>query len=321
MAKKDSEENLDKVSPRAAAFMREHSETKEIPGEAQEVAIGDDEDDDEEESESTSSETPRQAKRKNRFASVQRDLETTRRELDEQKRRAEMAELSSRQTQMYAAGVQQLLGSGPPQKTAEDSELERIGQQQTSLRDGFLGRRASLAQGQDLARDDYDKYNREQQALADRRAELIAKKTVGTPQKQLTQHDVRVEANRMMLLQRFPDVMGVPQYAQYAAHAYQAKTVAGVPEEQALVSAIDDARKQFNLKRSEDPKKARIERSRMSGPPSGNVAPATTRRVVQLTKAEQKMAETRYPKLAGQDPRKAWKRWSEVTGKGAEDDA
>jgi hypothetical protein len=66
--------------------------------------------------------------------------------------------------------------------------------------------------------------------------------------------------------------------------------------------------------------KRRLERGRMAGPPSGNAAPERTRRVIDLTKAEQMMAETRYKKLAASDPRKAWKKWAE-TVRPRDDDA
>lgn len=309
-------------SPRAASFMREVAESRDDGDEEEPTKSVDLDAEEEEEEEESPGQTPRQAKRSNRFAKIQEENAALRREADESKRRAELLEVSRQSTEMYARGVQQLISQAPPGKSAEDTELERISGEQASLRDGFLGRRSALPQGQDLPRTDYDDYNKKQQDLADKRSTLIARKTIGSSQPQgMSRQDVSVEANRIMLLQRFPDVMGVQQYATFAAHQYQAKLSAGISSEQALVESIDAARVQFKLKRESAEQRQRA-KSRLAGPPSGNIATPSGKRIMELTQSQRKMAETRYPKLAAQDPSKAWRKWANTVGPGlAEDEA
>lgn len=321
MAKKKSSSD-EEQSPRSASFMREVSESQDDSDDEESTTAVDLDEEDEEEEESPG-QSPRQAKRSNRYAKLQEELAASRREADENKRRAELLEVSRQNTEMYARGVQQLMGGGAPGKSQEDQELERIAGEQASTRDGFLGRRSALPQGQDLPRAEYDDYNKKQQDLADKRSALIAKKTIGGAQPQgMSRQDVQVEANRVMLLQRFPDVMGVQQYATYAAHQYQAKLTAGIASEQALVESIDSARTQFGLRKTENRAERQRAKSRLAGPPSGNIATGTGKRVMELTASQRKMAETRYKDLAAKDPRKAWQKWAKAVGPGlAEDEA
>lgn len=322
MPKKRALTTDEEQSPRAASFMRSVSESRDDSDEEEETTAVDLDEEDEEEEE-VPGQTPRQTRRSNRYARLQEELAASRRESDENKRRADLLEVSRQSTEMYARGVQQLMNQAPPGKSAEDTELERIAGEQASMRDGFLGRRAALAQGQDLPRAEYDDYNKKQQDLADKRSALIAKKTIGGAQQPgLTRQDVAVEANRMMLLQRFPDVMGVPQYAQYAAHQYQAGLTAGIASEQALTEAIEEARVRFKLKKPENQRDRQRAKSRLGGPPSGNIATSNGKRIMELTATQRKMAETRYKDLAAKDPRKAWAKWAKTVGPGlAEDEA
>lgn len=218
------------------------------------------------------------------------------RETREKAQRLEQENAALRQQQeQYQAWLQSQQMQQQAQQAQQQSqdEMNKLFQEQEQAYVAFKAIEATATDAQ------IQEYKSRFQDIERRKFQAMLKANGGG--QQLTPQQVMAINQRQQLISRYGDVLQHPQASGWALGTHSARVAAGEQDSEALRDEVaEEARRRFGMQSQvRRPAPSQAQRARLSGVSAGGrgAPPEIGGRTMQLSKDDQKMARSMYPKM------------------------